>query len=40
MQAPTPFINEKNSSNLINVNDLKVKEIYTFKDYKLTIGLL
>ena len=39
MQAPTPFVNEANSSNLININDLKVKEIYKFKEYKLTIGL-
>ena len=40
MQAPTPFIYDNNSSDLINVNDLKEKEIFNFEEYKLTIGLL
>ena len=40
MQAPTPFIEGKDPSNIININDLKIKEVYKFEGYDLAIGLL
>ena len=40
MQAPTPFTELDNSFNIINTNDLKMKEIYKFNEFTLTIGLI
>ena len=40
MQAPTPFMIEKDVPKIIKIDDLKVKETYKFKEYVLTIGLL
>ena len=39
MQAPTPFSEEKKFGNIININDLKVKETFKSEENNLTIGL-
>ena len=40
MQAPTPLSEEKKFGNIININDLKVKETFKLEENDLTIGLL
>ena len=40
MQAPTPFMESKDSLKTIDINDLKLKETFKFEDYSLTLGLL
>ncbi len=39
MQAPTPFMINKELHETINLNDLKDKEKYTFNEYNLIVGL-
>ena len=40
MQAPTPLSEEKKFGNIININDLKIKETFKLEENDLTIGLL
>ena len=40
MQAPTPLSEEKKFGNVIDINDLKIKETFKSEENNLTIGLL